>query len=330
MPTHSATRYHAVLADPDDPEVQANWARLREASAGTTPFDALAYARSAAEAFGLRLRLGVAFRDDRPVAGLPLYVRPRPHELIVPPLTPYTPILPGTGWPASEIHRHTSALDALLEVVEGEYPAATLHLQPALSDTRAFDWRGWTVRPLYTYFVELSPKAPPPSGWSKNDRRLFLQQRENSSLIESKDALETVLALCAASYRRHGRRFPAPENRVRRLAARLQEAELLRAFTLTPPEASEPEAGVLLLQDAGAACYWMAGSRPGPAATLLLGHLLTRLCDEGVDRLDFVGANTPSIAEFKRKFGSELAPYYRVHRAVGLLARLRDLIRRLR
>lgn len=330
MSVRSSTPYHALLADPDDPGVRAVWARLREASAGTTPFDALPYARSAADAFGLRLRLGLAFHDDRPAAGALLYIHADRREVIVPPLTPYTAVLAGKGWPAAEIHRHSSAVDALLEVVEAEYPAATLHLQPALTDTRPFDWRGWSVRPLYTYFVPLSADAPPPAGWSKNDRRLFLRQGDAARFVESPEVVETVLALSVASYGRHERRFPAPQDRVRLLVERLRAAGLLRAFTLAPPGADEPEAGVLLLQDGDSACYWMAGSKPGPAATLLLGHLLTRLCDEGVARLDFVGANTPSIAEFKRKFGSELATYYRVHRAVGLLPSLRALIRRLR
>ena len=50
--------------------------------------------------------------------------------------------------------------------------------------------------------------------------------------------------------------------------------------------------------------------------TVLVGNLLARLRDQGVHMLDFVGANTPSIAEFKRKFGSRIVPYYRVEHVV--------------
>lgn len=80
------------------------------------------------------------------------------------------------------------------------------------------------------------------------------------------------------------------------------------------------EAGVVVLHDDATAHYWIAGSRPGPAMTVLLGHLLERLASNGMKLFDFVGANTPSIAEFKRRFGPQLVSYYRVEEtsAVGL------------
>ncbi len=43
---------------------------------------------------------------------------------------------------------------------------------------------------------------------------------------------------------------------------------------------------------------------------VLLGHILPRLRDDGIEQFDFVGANTPSIAEFKRHFGPVLTPYF--------------------
>ena len=324
--------YRTHLHDPDDPEAVEAWTRLRSVSPRTTPFDDLTYARGVAEAFGLRLRLGLATRSDRPAAGVLLYTRTRGRraDVVVPPLTPYTPFLAGSGWHPTEIHRHRSALDCLLETVEAAFRTTAFHLQPGLTDTRAFSWHGWSVRPYYTYVVPLSPDAPPSDRWSKNNRRLFRQQGADAHFVESGEALESVLSLCEASYARHDRAFPAPPAQVRTLTRQLRDAGRLRAFHLTPPGSHTPEAGVLLLQEGERAYYWMAGSVPGPGATLLLGRLLQRLVGENIRAMDFVGANTPSIAEFKRKFGSELVPYYRVRRVSGLLPRLVDLVRPLR
>ena len=62
--------------------------------------------------------------------------------------------------------------------------------------------------------------------------------------------------------------------------------------------------------------------------TVLLGHVLARLREEGVAYFDFVGANTPSIAEFKRRFGSELVSYFRARHTARPELRLLDRLRR--
>ena len=89
-----------------------------------------------------------------------------------------------------------------------------------------------------------------------------------------------------------------------------------------------PEAGLAALTDGRTAHYWLAGSVPGAAMTVLLAEAFTRLAEEGVTTFDFAGANTPSIAEFKRKFGSTLVPYARArcvsHPALRLADRLRS------
>ena len=84
----------------------------------------------------------------------------------------------------------------------------------------------------------------------------------------------------------------------------------VRLFTATPSDTDTPEGGLAVLHDGHTAHYWIAGSAPGPAMTVLLGHTLPRLRDDGIKLFDFVGAHTPSIAEFKRHFGPVLTPYF--------------------
>jgi hypothetical protein len=60
--------------------------------------------------------------------------------------------------------------------------------------------------------------------------------------------------------------------------------------------------------------------------TVLLAEALPRLRADGLAAFDFVGANTPSIAEFKRRLGPALVPYFRIERCtragLALLLRL--------
>jgi hypothetical protein len=65
--------------------------------------------------------------------------------------------------------------------------------------------------------------------------------------------------------------------------------------------------------------------------TVLIGKLLDELSQEGFEYFDLVGANTPSIAEFKRRLNPVLVPYFRVRhvrpRFLRILLSLRDALR---
>ena len=133
--------------------------------------------------------------------------------------------------------------------------------------------------------------------------------------------------LCAESYRRHQRNAPAAESQLVALIQQLQTAGAARVFAATASGENAPSGGVIVLHDGRTAHYWIAGSRPGPAMTVLLGKLLPRLRDEGLEVFDFVGANTPSIAEFKRHFRPRLTPYYHVEKISRLELRLLQCLR---
>ena len=93
------------------------------------------------------------------------------------------------------------------------------------------------------------------------------------------------------------------------LATDLEIRQMVRCFTVSLQESQAAEAGLIVLHDANSAYYWIAGSKPGPAMTVLIGNVLTELKQAKFNTFDFVGANTPSIAEFKRRFGPVLTPY---------------------
>lgn len=142
---------------------------------------------------------------------------------------------------------------------------------------------------------------------------------------EGLDEVEAAVALVEGSHDRQEHALGTPPETLAVLARALGRAGLVRVFVAR--RGGTPEAGLLVLTDGHTAHYWLAGSVPGPAMTVLVGHVMERLREEGAAYFDFVGANTPSIAEFKRKFGGLLVPYFRArhtaHPALRLLDRLR-------
>ena len=122
--------------------------------------------------------------------------------------------------------------------------------------------------------------------------------------------------------------MPVGVARLRRLVGSLLASGLARLFTAASAR-GEVEGALVVLRDGTAAYDWFVGSRPGPARARLTYDVLLHLHDQDVRTYDFGGANTPSIAEFKRRFGGVLTPYYRVERYVRPELRLFDRARRL-
>ena len=88
-------------------------------------------------------------------------------------------------------------------------------------------------------------------------------------------------------------------------------AGLCRLF-VTRDGSGQAVAAVGFLVHNKAVYYWLAGSRPGPAMTILLSSALPALAATGAEAFDFVGGNTPSIAEFKRRLGAIPITYWAV------------------
>lgn len=302
------------------------WQDLWKHSPIRTPFAHIAYAEGLRDALGLDFRL----EGDVDEAGLLVYVKQRGpfEEVVVPPFTPYTPLLLRTRPTASEATQQDAPFSVLLQSLPA-YAYAALHTPPALFDVRPFHWAGWHPTPLYTYHLQLDHQDALLAKWSASQRRLFRKHIGEYEVVESTDAAQTIATLCHASYTRQKRTFPIKPAQLQRLIERMQEAELARMFTATNKTTGEVEGGFALLLDDQTAYYWVVGSIPGPAMTILLGTVLPMLFAEGIQSFDFVGANTPSIAEFKRRFGPTLTPYYRMERYGSSTFRVLHTLRRM-
>ncbi len=313
----------------DDPTLHERWERLR-LSLAPDPLMTLAYAKAVGAAFGLTPHVYLAEnREGRAQGGIiVLEKRKGPFRAaIVPPFTSYSTCILPSRESAADIHGRTSVQERLLEAIEPDFHQMRLHLPPDVTDTRPLVWRGWRVSPFYTYRIALREGADLMTGWSESTRRRYRNARDTYTFAETPGDADALIGLNRAAYERRGRSYPVPATALRDLIRRLHDNDLVRIFSVRQGDNPFPEAAVAVLADRHTAYYWVAGSLPGDAMTVLLGHLLPRLRSEGVAVFDFVGANTPSIAEFKRKFGARLTPYYAAeridHPALKLFASLK-------
>ena len=234
--------------------------------------------------------------------------RRRPvRAAVIPPMTQYSALLVRRRPTEAEVHRRRAPLEALLTGIGHHY--RTVQLLSDVADPRPAQWLGWRVSPLFTYCLDLRAASP---RWSESTRRSYRRHRQDFQVTESADHAQAIIRLCSDSYARHGRRLPAHPALLLRLMARL--GNRVRCFAATPAVGGPPAAGLAVLHDGRTAHYWVAGSAPGPSMTVLIGRVLSQLAASNIRTFDFVGANTASIAEFKRHFGPVLTQYYALTR----------------
>ncbi|HLT47110.1 MAG TPA: GNAT family N-acetyltransferase [Rubricoccaceae bacterium] len=320
----------AELLPFDDPAARAAYARLQAVSPQATVFSGLPFADAACAAFGLtgRIALVEAPEGAVPAAGAVLFEKRRGpfRAAALPPSAEYvTPLF--AAWPSeADLHTRATAVDALLGLIGERFHQAAFRLHPSVTDVRPFAWAGWALTPAYQYEAPLQGGGAPEDAWRRYPRRTLRRHRAEYRVEEGAGHVAAVVALAAASLSRKGMKAGSADAVVR-LAEALVTAGHARAFVARPASGGPPEAGIVAAFDAHTAYYWIVGSRPGPAMTVLVGHLAAAGRAAGCARLCFGGANVPSVAEFKRGFGAALVPYFRArivaHPALRALDRLR-------
>ena len=304
----------------------SRWQALRTVAEQNTPFSSLPFARALAEHSGRTAKLWITADDTGDVAGLITFHRKQgPFKRAeVPPFTPFTPVLLAKPEVAQE------PLNFLVSRLASSFDDIRLHLHPPFQDTRSFTWAGWQSAPFYTYQLHLPTYNADRKQWSKGTQRNYKKNKDLFKITECTSDLDQIVTLCADGYKRNGRTFPITPDQLRSVARDLMQANMIRCFSAVDTATDNIAAGVVVLHDDVSAYYWIAGSIPGPAMTVLLGNMLPALQSAGFETFDFVGANTPGIAEFKRRFGAILTPYYAVthtpNRLLATLLRVKRLV----
>lgn len=266
--------------------------------------------------------------DHTPLWSTALFVRQRLGLTVVAriPTLAYTPMaLTSDG--QRVLQRKPDAFVPPLRALAQAFAQVQLTLPPWFADARPFQWAGWHAAPLFTALVDLAI-ADLQTGWSASTRRTVRRHVAEYHYDAAHLDPNTAIALLESSYARQGRPLPAPAAALRPLLAKLSLTDACGVSAVRSGASDEVEASVAVLHNHHTAHYWLAGSRPGPAMSVLLHQLWVDAQARGLQSFDFIGANTPSIAEFKRRLGGRLVPYYHVAAHAHPLLRWRHRLSR--
>ena len=312
----------------DDAAARAAYLDLWETSPQRNVFAHPLFVEAIGRAFGHPVRLAAVTDEKGWQAAAPVFEKRRgPFKAAaLPPVTPVlSPLLNGAIH-ETEINHRRSPLDVLLRGLADMYDQVTLQLHPSITDARPFTWADWAVTPRYTHVADLTVDDPV-AAWSKSVRYTIRTEAERFRVEEDRQYAEAGIALMEASYERKEKALGLPRSTLTALVRQLAQGGLVRVFAATRNDEGSPEAVAMIAHDGQTAHYWIAGSKPGPAMGVLLADVVPRLKQDGITSLDFTGANVPSIAEFKRKYGAELRSYFLVRHVSHPLLRALDRLR---
>ncbi len=317
--------------------IRDRWSALENVSVLQTPFASLAYVEDLAAVLERSVKavfVANAEAENEDVAGA-LVLERRKSGVAYIGLTGFTPFsaIAARRLPLeAAIHARTSWLDVLTRTLGSSVSKVDLILPPPITDVRPFQWARWDVSPLYTFQLTIDDPERCLSGWSEGARRVFSRTKDRFHLESSQASEHDIVRMCLAAYDRHNKRAPLSSDKLEGLVLRQVRRRQAICYTVHEHEKKEPDAGVAVLGSPPDAYYWVAGSIPGPAMTVLVGKLMFALSEKGFQRFDLVGANTPSIAEFKRRLNPTLVSYFRVrhvrNRMLRIFLELKEAIRR--
>ena len=318
------------IADASD---AGDWDEFVRGALGGTVFSTRAWMECAREATGDRAVSYGCYRKGQLVAGVTGIERRGGRQFTTPPLVPHGGFIHRpvpSDLPSRQESERRGETRALIEFLERRYGHVHLTLAPDIADVREFSWAGWAPAPRYTYVTDLGGGSA--AVWSRLERRTRTVIRKGSEAFrfepaEDPDELAQLYELVYGGQDRP----PVAADVVRSFAAAARTRDLTEAYRVV--DGSGRTASVVVFARGFDTIYaWVSGADPAFRESGATSFLYWKLLEQtGFPRFDFVGANLPGIAFFKRGFGGSLVSYYAVEafpsRLLKLFAGGRRLLR---
>lgn len=283
---------------------------------------------------GGKARILGIFSSDEIIGGILLYERKKAFLNIMayPPLTPFTSIILKQAT-SSRFSKIEGSQKKIIHAISGclsKYNFAALQLHPSIKDIRPLLWMGWRSSAAYTYEIDLSDIG---QLWSRigKDAKYEISKAESSGIEIAEDGdIEEFLVLYEKTFSKQNLNAPLNLEFIKKMYKFLKSKNRCRLYVAYKENAALSAA--LVVWDGKKAYYLLAASEPDSKLGtnyMLLWHIIKHI-PENLKALDFVGANIPNIAKFKREFATNLVNYHIVEKYSSFFVRiLHNLYRKL-
>ncbi|MFH0794619.1 MAG: GNAT family N-acetyltransferase [bacterium] len=295
------------------------WDRALPSSPQATLFHSSLWGKILAQSGEGRLRIFVPENENVSGAGLVFTEKMRGPFCMAcnSLLTPYTGFLlpaPSSSKLSDRLRPERQLVRAGLEWLERNASHSELFLSPEFTDLRAAQWRGWAVRPVYTYIL---PLASPDDLWNSFDSGLRQQIRKGERQgfeVTHEATADEVTELVRGTYERRGKSCPLTPRFIKTLIADAA-LEQHRRLWLARSRDGKCLSFLMLVGDHRRAYYLLSATDDEALSSSVHPALLWAAIQSLVgkfDSLDLVGANSLGIAKFKEGLNPKLATYFRI------------------
>lgn len=299
-----------------------------------TIFNTSTWASVIREVFGVKHSIYGVFEKDHLLGGISFFHKKKAGLRVITrlPLTPYCGILfhaPEGEKDQKTSTEHHEIVESIIEKLGDEFHFVHFVLHPSVLDMRPFLWRHWYTLPQYTYVNSLTDISHAWELLSSSLRRKINRAEEKRFKIVQKDDPALLLEFQELSYAKAAMKPVLSFSMFKRFCDAVTRMKLLRIYSIVDAEANvHAERAILVHKDH--AYDWIAGTNlqmeDEHANHLLVWEIFKRLSGEGVRTFDFLGANTPSVVEFKRGFGGNLTCYFEVRRFSSWLVQTLNIL----
>ena len=304
-----ADRYE--IANVDDAD---EWDQFVRRATGGSVFSCSRWLACARDAVGAPVHSLGCYKNGQLIAGLSGQegVGKGFRRFTTPLLTPHGGILLApipAKTPAKLEAESTRAAQSYIAYLRDRFDYVQLSHSPALVDVREFDWAGWQTRIRYTYQLDIADEA---HMWERIERRTrtVIRKAERDGFVVRPSGDLNLFRRQFELIQERQEGFAVDAALVEKFVTRATGAGLAE-LCVVESAAGAPAAMVAFALGFDGVYAWQAGADPAFHHTGALSLLYWKyLTESSCDLFDFVGANMPSVAFFKRGFGGDLVPYY--------------------
>lgn len=297
-------------------ESYPDWNRLVSVSPQGSIYSTPEYLDLLCAVAGGRFTLRGVYRGAELVGGIALYLDRRPYGTAVSNrlLLYYNSLILAPAksrYPAQNTARGLETLTLLAEdLAQLKYARLRLHNRDTLTDVRPFFSTGWTVRPGYTYVVDLTDLDQLQQRIDKNFRRLIKRCGDDGVTVTTDDDFDAFYDLHYQTHLRKGSPLYLPRDAFREYYQRLNALNLCRLFNARLPEGRVVATQLVLLGNHPVCHTVCAGADPEYLARgttpFLRWQSFIELAKAGYHGCDLTDAELNPVTRFKSQLGAEL------------------------
>ena len=237
----------------------------------------------------------------------------RRGRVLLPRLNPYLPAEYEVRRTAQyrQVRAWNRAADAFAKDLRDRGLAGTIAFPPPIRDLRAFAWHGLRIGVRYTLIQDLPVSQ---TSGDPDTRRRARNAAAAGYSCELTDNFSDVLRCVSDTEERQRFRYGLTLDDLRTLQASLGDG--FRAYICRDPAGRPAASRLVLHRPDGEAIDWVNGTEKAQLTTgasqLLISFTLEDLANAGARAFDWEGANIPSIAAAKERWGGRIETWFTV------------------